>query len=371
MIKILHIVPTLGYGGISKVVLNYRESIDSSKFSFSFITHGEREDFHNELINQGSVIYYLKSIGKQGIWNYKKDLQKIVNENYFDIVHVHMSHLNGLFSYILHLNGVINIVTHAHTAKLPNKKHFIFLPILRYINNKYSTAQIACGHDAGRFCYKKYPFTVLNNSIDYSLFNENTIGENSLRNSLNLDSDSILIGHVGAFIRQKNHKFIVQYFKKISQILPNVYLILVGVGQLKERVMKSFDNETLQRVFFLGKRNDVYSIMKQLDIFILPSLFEGLPVVGIEAQTAGLNCIISKNVDKNIDIKLGLVTFLPIEKGVEKWVETTLDKINNPTKVSNGSIVNALRVNEFDITVTKNILENIYIKTSQREVNSK
>ena len=368
MIKILHIVPTLGYGGISKVILNYRDRIDQSKFNFSFLTHGSKEDFHEELVNQGAKIFYLKSIGKQGIFKYARNIKEIIKIDNFDIVHIHMSHLNGLFSYILHWNGVKNIITHEHSAKLPIKKHFLFLPILRYLNYKYSSRQIACGDDAGRFCYKKYPFIVINNGIDYNSYRISIIDKPNLRKSIGLADNSVLIGHVGAFIEQKNHKFIVEYFKVISKHLLDSYLVLVGDGPLKGKIMDSFDSETLKRVFFLGKRDDVYSIMKQLNIFILPSLFEGLPVVGIEAQAAGLNCLISDKVDKNVDINLGLITFLPIRNSYSEWVKITLQKIENPVSVSEKEIIQALDNNGYNLSTTKKILETIYIETVQTEV---
>jgi glycosyltransferase EpsF len=368
MIKILHIVPTLGYGGISKVILNYRDRIDQSKFNFSFLTHGSKEDFHEELVNQGAKIFYLKSIGKQGIFKYARNIKEIIKIDNFDIVHIHMSHLNGLFSYILHWNGVKNIITHAHSAKLPIKKHFLFLPILRYLNYKYSSRQIACGDDAGRFCYKKYPFIVINNGIDYNSYRISIIDKPNLRKSIGLADNSVLIGHVGASIEQKNHKFIVEYFKVISKHLLDSYLVLVGDGPLKGKIMDSFDSETLKRVFFLGKRDDVYSIMKQLNIFILPSLFEGLPVVGIEAQAAGLNCLISDKVDKNVDINLGLITFLPIRNSYSEWVKITLQKIENPVSVSEKEIIQALDNNGYNLSTTKKILETIYIETVQTEV---
>lgn len=362
MIKVLHVVPTLGYGGVAKVVCNYNEVINHSEFRFDFVTHGKEEDYHTELIAQGSKIYYFQTIGKVGKREYLEQISKQIELRQYDIVHIHVGDITGIYAGIYRQGGAKKIICHAHTTQAVSKTHKYFEWMLRRLAVKRADYCIACGEDAGRFCFGKGRYTVLKNSIDFEKFYYVPQEEiKSVRKELNLPEDKKIIGHVGFFSAPKNHTFLLEIFSELLRRYPDVILLLVGQGPDLERMkQKVLDLKIESNVIFCGIRKDVKVLMKIFDLFVLPSLHEGLPVVGIEAQTAGLNCILSDQIDAQVDIGCGEVVMLPIDQGTECWVESILNIFQNPSQISPLKIKKALKDSGYDIIETVDILADIY-----------
>lgn len=363
MTRILHIVPTLGYGGVAKFVLNYYEHMDRNQVVFDFITHGGVEDFHQDLLSSRSNIFYFKTIGKIGLKNYFYQLKEIIGNNSYDAIHIHEGHITGVVAFMCRKLGVKKVICHAHTAKCPNKKHKPFMPIFRFLARRYGDQLLACGKEAGKYCFGKANFTIMHNALDIQKFcSVDPERVNRLKMNYSINEDSLVIGHIGAFITQKNHRYILEIYKKILEKQSNSVLVLVGNGILKEEIQdKAVELGISENIKFMGIQQDIPTILNMFDVFILPSLFEGLPVVGIEAQAVGVPCFFSNTIDKTVDLGLGIVRFLPIiHENITDWATSILE--NERFRPSQEEISNSFRNNGYDARIEINKLLEIYTK---------
>lgn len=362
MVKILHVVPTLGYGGVAKVVTNYYEAIDHNRYHFDFVTHGGVEDYHESLINQGSKIFYFQTIGKLGARKYCQQIKKMISVAEYDIIHIHTGDITGVYAKCYHQCGAKKIICHAHTTRAVSKSHKIFETVFRKMALKYSDATMACGYEAGEYCFGKDHFVLLPNSIDYSAFND--VDEKTKKHLLeefNIPEERFIVGHIGHFSPPKNHFYLLDIAEAYIKVNPNVYFMLCGNGPRFEEVKQRIKAANMEKnIILTGIRNDVNALMQIFDAFVLPSLHEGLPVVGIEAQTAGLHCLLSDQIDHRVDIGCELCEFLPINDGVDVWVDA-LDRLcQNPEKKKGEVVLDALKKQGYDISSTRKILTEVY-----------
>lgn len=363
MINILQVVPVLSYGGIEKIIQNYYSAIDHNQFHFDYVSHGTFIDYNQQILDGGSQIFFLPTIGKVGFSVYKTQIKSNINLEDYDIVHIHTGDITGLYAKAYKKAGAKKIICHAHTAHYMSQLARIAKIYFKYLALKYSDFRLSCGILAGNYCFGKNNYTLLPNSIEYKKFLEvSDIEKNQLKSELSIPENSIILGHVGSFCRQKNHLFLIQVFNKLLQINSNYVLILVGDGPDIEKYKnyaKRFDIE--KSVYFLGNRNDVNVLMNIFDLFIFPSLYEGLPVVGVEAQASGTKCILSDEIDRTVDLGIGLVDFLPIHNGTDIWVKKIEESLYEKKKVpSEIEIVKAIIQNGYDSEISVDNLSNIY-----------
>ena len=364
MIRVLQIVPTLGYGGVAQFLLNYYRLMPKSDIKFDFVTHGGVEDFHAQLIEEGSTIYYVKPISQSGIITYIQTLGKIVSSGHYDIIHTHDGHMTGITSMICRLHFRGPIIAHAHTTLCPNPKHRPFMPIFRLMSRIWASKLLACGKEAGKYLFgKSAKFTVIHNAVPIERFqNIERANIEILREKYKINANELVIGHVGLFTTPKNHVFIIKMFSKLLEKRPNARLILVGGGNDMEKIIRLTQEKGIgSKVIFAGKQSDIPSYMNLFDVFILPSLFEGLPVVAVEAQASGLPCLLSNKIDHDVDAGLGLVSFLPIEdSNISDWV-SKLTHIERQ-KVEHEEIIRAFQKQGYDIaTSVDSLLKTYYI----------
>lgn len=362
MIKILHVVPTLGYGGVAKVVCNYNDVIDRNQYRFDFVTHGGVEDYHEELLHQGNRIYYFQTLGKLKRKRYVEQVRSQIKMKDYDIVHIHVGDVTGLYADIYKKCGAKKIICHAHTTRAVSKMHSYFEWALRRLAVQKADTCLACGVDAGNFCFGKGKFTVLQNSIDYDEFNNVSDSQiESIKKEFNIKAEDKVVGHVGAFTGQKNHSFLLKIFSDLAKQRKDIRLMLCGKGEdFQKMVQKSEELGIADKVIFCGVRNDIKVLMKVFDVFILPSLHEGLPVVGIEAQTAGVHCLFSDQIDHRVDIGCGLSEFLPIDQGTECWAKTISNHLDDCLEIEKEKIKVALRKSGYEIHDTVQVLKDIY-----------
>lgn len=364
-IKILHVVPAIYEGGVGSVVNNYYEKIDKSKFSFDIITHVKETNKKGNHLYDNSNVYYFKTLGEAGLYGYYKQIKLTLDCAEYDIIHIHTGHITGLYAAIFRICGAKKIILHAHASAAPNLNHTKYMPYFRALSRLFSNKLLSCGRLAGEFCFGRADFEIIKNGIDYTKFGNIDDNETlKLRQELGFNSSNIILGIVAAFIEVKNHKFLLQVFLELSKVKHNVKLILVGEGPLEKQCVEFVkENNLTEKVFFLGQRNDVYQLMKVFDVFLLPSLFEGLPVSGVEAQAAGTKCIFSDTIDNQLDLGIGLSAFLPIDKGSKPWVEY-LSSIDI-TKADKDVVKNALIANGYEINYSIKELEKIYLELSK------
>lgn len=361
MQKILHVISNLGYGGVEKAVFNYYEQLDHDKYCFDYVTHGPVMEYHCSLAAHGSKVYYFKSIGQVGTRKYKEQIKENIPIEEYDIIHIHVGHLTGVYAKIFKDLKAKKIICHAHTTKCVNKKHKLLMPLFRHLAVSYSDALIACGKDAGEFCFGTAKYTILPNGLNYDAYKSITRDDiDRLKAEFGVNDDTLLVGHVGRFSKQKNHSFLAEVIHSFVSENKKVKFILVGDGPDRETIEQTIKtNGDSEYVVFADVRNDVVALMKMFDVFVLPSLFEGLPVVGIEAQAAGTPCVFSDTIDKAACICGDYCEFVPIDKGIDLWVDA-IKRMRNCGRNNDSNIYSALCKNGYEISKTALKLEEIY-----------
>lgn len=295
-IRVLHIVPNMQAGGLETLIMNIYRNIDRTKVQFDFLVHYTGNYFYDDEIRSlGGRIYKLSVRDDNNFIKYLKDLDAFFKKHpEYKIVHGHMESLGQFYFKAAKKNGVPVRVAHSHNSATENtiKGKIKGLLLKRY--KVFATDYFACSQKAGEFMFANKKFTVLKNAIIVNNFIYNENERNRLRKELGIKG-KIVIGHAGRFCEQKNHKFLIDVFKKIADLENNAVLLLIGAGETFEKVKEQVCEYGLEeRVIFLGVRKDIASLYQAMDCFVFPSLFEGLGIVAIEAQCSGLPVVTNK-----------------------------------------------------------------------------
>ena len=363
MLRVLHSVSNMDRAGIETMLMNYYRHIDRTKIQFDFLCNKTKPGAYDDEIKKlGGNIYHSPGLNPLKFFKYKKFMLNLFKENPdIKIMHSHNGELAYQSLYGAYKYGIKTRICHAHNTKIePNLKKplkLLYKTQLKKVANYYW----GCGTDAVRFYFgekvvQDKNYMILHNAIEVDRFIYSEETRNKIRSELNLDG-KFVIGHVGRFMEQKNHEFILDLFKVIVNKEPNAILLLMGDGELEDRMkQKAKDLGISNNVRFLGNINNVNEMYQAMDVFILPSLFEGLPVVGIEAQAYGLKCIFSDKVTKEVKITDN-VEFLSLDKtSIEDWVDTILSYKNYARKNMKDKVVKA----GYSIEDEAKKLENIY-----------
>lgn len=289
--------------GITQVILNYYRVIDKSKIQFDFLSFEER--VHPKIVEEieklGGNIYFLPTFSLIQYRNFIKHLDSFfyMHGKDYNAVHSHCFQLSSIVFKYAKKNGINRCIAHSHSSKLSANyiKNIRNIIVSKSITS-YATDYFACSEQAGACLFgkcvvDKKKLFLMKNAIDCTKFEYDENTRQIIRRELLID-DKFVIGHVGRFSKEKNHMFLLKIFIEIRKIKDNAILLLIGEGDMIEKV-KNFvcKNNLSNSVFFLGRRTDVNVFMQGMDRFVLPSLFEGLGMVLIEAQVAGLPCFAS------------------------------------------------------------------------------
>lgn len=357
-IRILHIVTTMNRGGLETMLMNYYRHIDRSKVQFDFLVHRDFEaDYDQEVLSLGGQIYHLSKLNPISL-SYKKELDEFFNSHQeYKVVHSHLDCMSGTPLKEAKKSHVSYRIAHAHNS---NQTKDLKYPLkLFYKRNikKNANYLFSCGDEAGKWMFNTDNFKVLNNAIDAKDYTFNLNIRNNKRKEFGISDDSILVGHVGRFFPQKNHEFLIDIFNQFHKDHPNSYLMLVGEGELKTSIQDKVKTLGLENnVILTGLRSDVNDLLQAMDIFLFPSLYEGLPVSIIEAQAAGLPCLISDKVPIECK-KTDLVYQLNLEDTVNVWS----DKIYELSHITRRDTYEEIKQSGFDIVENAKWLENFYI----------
>ena len=197
----------------------------------------------------------------------------------------------------------------------------------KYVDVKIAPSDLAAKYTFGKKAYDSHEVNILHNAVDTSIFQYKESYRSKIRNELDIEKDAVVIGHVGRFYEQKNHIFLIKIFEEICKINKDALLLLVGDGPLEGSVREMIENRHLEnRVIFLGVRSDIDQILSAMDVFVLPSLYEGMPNVVIEAQATGLPVILSDTITQEVNIT-GLVDFCSLSEVESVWAKKVLSKI--------------------------------------------
>ncbi len=322
----MHVLGALNPGGIEIMVMNLYRNIDRSKIQFDFVVHTpERCYYEDEIEKLGGKVYRIPSFLGYNFNFYRKAWRAFFAEHSeFAWVHGHMGSSAAIYLEVAKLFG-IRTIAHSHgTTRIINVKEF-FYKVFSYPTRFVADQFFACSLDAGRDRYGKRvlvspKFQLVRNAFDIDSFKFSMDERDKTRAALGL-SDALIIGHVGRFDVAKNHPFILKVFREVVKMRPEARLVLVGDGDTRKSIEKMMNDMGLAAsIILLGTRHDIPQLLQAMDVFLFPSLLEGLGISLIEAQCSGLPCVTSTRVPEEVKIT-ELVEFLDLEKAPEVWAE--------------------------------------------------
>lgn len=357
MIRILQCVNIMDRAGLENMLMNYYRNIDRTKIQFDFLTHRpDKGAYDEEIESLGGKVYHAPRLYPQNYPRYFGWMKAFFDKHpEYKIVHSHIDAMSFFPLLAAKKAGVSFRIAHSHSSKLDKD---VKLPIkyvaLKLIPN-VSNIHFACGEMAGNFMFKKHDFTVIKNAIDISKFAFDDLERMDKRKKLGI-SDKYVIGHVGRYCYIKNQLFLLDIFERIKKIKPEAYLLLIGKGEDEPKIRKKISELGLDNsVLMLIDRSDVAQLYQAMDVFVMPSLFEGLPVVGVEAQANGLPCIFSNNVSNEI-LMTDNADSVELSDKIDVWVE----KIINAKRNDCESVQKQLRTKGYDVSIESLKLKEIY-----------
>ncbi|MGQ4665896.1 glycosyltransferase family 1 protein [Metabacillus halosaccharovorans] len=366
-IRILHVVVNMNRGGAETLIMNLYRNIDRSKVQFDFLTCKEGV-FDQEIKKLGGVVHRIPYVSDTGHFGYIKSLNHFFsNHNDYQIVHTHLNQMSGLVVREAKKHGIKYCITHSHNTagegSLLAKGYKWYSSLYIPSNSDYT---FACSEAAATWLFGSNTNHVklLNNGIEPETFSYSPEVRKMKRNELGIHDAQLVIGHIGRFTKQKNHQFLIEVFAKFVKTRPNSILLLCGDGVLRKEIESSVEELNIQEnVKFLGVRSDINHLLQAFDVFLFPSLHEGLPVTLIEAQAAGVPCLISNEITDEVDLGLGLIKYLNIHN-INSWV-SELGKIKSKHRELNNIKISQIRERGYDIKSTSSWLQDFYLSKSR------
>ncbi len=361
-IRVAEIVGKWCGGGVESVLMNYFRHIDRNKVQFDFICDSDSTDIpYEEIESLGGRVILCPPYQK--IFKYIKALKKIFKENNYQIVHSNINALSVFPLYAAKKAGVPVRIAHSHSTS--NKKEWkktLIKNILRPFSKKYATKYFACTEHAGRWLFGNKAFdlgkvVIINNGIDLNKYAFNEKVRKIKRKEIGLTDSDIVIGHIGRFMEQKNHDFLVDIFYELHKDNKNYKLMLLGQGPLQDKIKNKVGYLGINNdVYFLGQKTDAYDYYQAMDLFLFPSLYEGLGMVFVEAQCSGLPCIASTEVPKIAKVSKN-VHFIALNKPINAWTKIINESIGKERKADLDKIKSA----GYDIVTEAKKLEKEYL----------
>lgn len=339
--KILYVIPGINVcGGMESYAMNYLRHIDRTRYTIDFVTHDKgEENYASEIESLGGQVFVLPKFSLANISVIKKEIHQILSENKYEIIHCHMANA-GYFYFREAMKQNIKIrILHSHQSKAADKfTHAVRNYPLLWLAKLYATHFVACSRLAGDFLFGKESYTLINNAIEPASFFPSEEIRQEYRKKLEVEESTLLLGHVGRLCPQKNQKFLLEIFQYIVEFHPDSKLILIGEGEDEQLLREEATNLGISgRVIFQGVEREVAPFYQAMDVFCMPSLYEGLSVVAVEAQGSGLPCLFSTDISSETNLG-GNVEFLSLDSPASEWAKRilvlyNLDRIENPQEL--------------------------------------
>ncbi|SDO97416.1 Glycosyltransferase involved in cell wall bisynthesis [Selenomonas ruminantium] len=350
-IRVLQIIGIVCGGGVEAVIMNYYRNLDRSKIQFDFVVDGyDKTILDDEILSLGGKVYHVEPY-RRNIFRYMKQVYWIVKKENYDIVHVNMNTLSIFSLFPAWLAGAKIRILHNHSTAVKNEGvRSILKKVLRPLAPLFANRYAACSVLAGRWMYGEKRVNsggikIIRNAIDVNEYAYSSDLRKKYRTELGIADDILVIGHVGRFMFQKNHAFLLKIFNEVCKRSSKAMLLLVGEGELRMEMERCAARYGIaDRVRFLGLRRDVHQLYNAMDVFVLPSWYEGLPVVSVEAQANGLRSLFSTNVTAESGITRS-AEFYPLTEGADKWAEHILQGNNRRNENASAD----LRMSGFEI----------------------
>ncbi|MEI5907748.1 glycosyltransferase family 1 protein [Bacillus spongiae] len=361
-LRILHVVVNMNRGGAETLIMNLYRNIDRTKVQFDFLTCKEGV-FDQEIIKMGGKVYRVPYVTDVGHFGYVKALDTFFKQHTsYRVIHSHMDKMSGLVLKSAKKNHIPVRIAHSHSTQSEGR---IAPRLYKWIIGKQihsnATNLFACSRAAGSWLFgsKGRDVSVIKNGIECNKFSFSSNIRTQIRTNLKIGESTFVLGHVGRFSQPKNHLFLLNIFKEFTLSQPDSILVLAGDGPLKKVINEKVRELGLEnKVMLLGVRDDIPSLLQAFDLFVFPSLYEGLPLTLIEAQGAGLPCYISDTITSEVDMGMQLIHYISIEDE-KAWVQKLIHASQN--QIPRVSALAALIHNGYDIQKTAASTEKSYL----------
>lgn len=370
MVRVLNLITSLDRGGAETMIMNYYRHLDRDKVQFDFLVNRDQTGAYEEEIKDlGGRIYRMGPMYPTKFHKYKKDFRTFLrNHHGYTIIHSHLEERSYFPLRIAKEEGVPIRIAHAHNEYRGFDAKTIFRDYFRFRLPLYPTHKFACSLDAGRWLFgereiKQGKVIIIPNAIDSSQYSYSVDKRREMRTQLGFGEDALVIGNVGRLVPQKNQAFLIDAFKETIRVRPNSYLLIVGEGIEKGTLLDKAASFGLQdRLLLVGSVSNVQDYLQAMDVFVFPSLFEGLGMSLIEAQSMGLPSIASDRVPKDSDIT-GSVKFLSLEESPSTWAKEII-RLSGSNRHSDSAVL--LKSHGYDINTEANKLQDFYLSNSQK-----
>jgi glycosyltransferase involved in cell wall biosynthesis len=371
MIRVLHVLSSLNGGGVENLLLNYYKNMKKGDIKFDFIVQGNDKGLLEPIFEElNSKVYHIPS-KHDSLLNNLSSMKSIISNGNYDVVHAHQGVMSVFPLYYAYKAGVDIRIAHSHLAYI--KKSIFRRQIdnmLKVFLKKYSNYWFACSLDAGKSLWgeravKNNKVYIMKNAINIDKFTYNWENRSRKRKELKVE-DRFVIGSIGRFTYQKNHKYLIEIFNEVYKRESNTVLLLVGTGELENEIKEQVKKLGLKdAVKFLGVRTDVHEIMQAMDIFLLPSRYEGLGIVYVEAQASGLVTFASDKVVPSEAKSSELMHFVSLQRSPQYWANEILKyKYEYVRKDMSCEI----KKNGYDVKQEAQKLEDFYLQKTCRRV---
>lgn len=357
--KIIHFISGVRSGGVEQFLINYTKILNQNRNITEIIIYQHEPDrvCLEKLEGAGNKCIRIANKRTHPVKNLI-DTYRILKSEQPDIVHCHMSLLNFFPLFIAMFVGIKVRICHAHIS-MDNINSKILSTIFKKVNIVFANQLVACGVDAGKYMYQDRPFKVIKNAVDIKKYTVNLEMAQTVRDQLDIPIDAVVVGHIGRFVEQKNHKRLIKIFNEYWQRHHDSYLVLLGNGGLYKRVQSELASmECGNNVRFLGSQKDVVPYYSIMDIFLLPSLYEGLPVVTVEAQSAGIPVIESDTIDSDTKL-LPTTKMLDLGSSDQVWAHAIEVAVSTP-RIAEEKIEKIMVKKGFSIAEAANDLASYY-----------
>lgn len=360
-IRVLHILQRMEAGGTQALLMNIYRKIDRTKVQFDFlVVYKEKQFYDDEIEKMGGHVYKLSFREDLNLPKFQKDLAGFFAQHHeYKIVHCHAYTIGYFCLKAAKKAGIPVRIAHSHSNAAVHDVKLPLKLIMQKLFTIYSTDLFACSEEAGKFAFKGKKFGIVQNAIDSQKFIADANIREKIRKALRVES-KFVVGHVGRMQPEKNHDFLIDVFAEIKKKKSDAELILVGTGPLEEKVKSKVVEKGLSDcVHFLGNRKDMNRIYQAMDVFVFPSLFEGLGIVAIEAQAAGVPIVCSEGLPPETDIT-PIYRKLLLSDGAEKWANAALEMAQNQSAHTNMQkyVIDA----GFDMDATAKYMESYYLR---------
>ena len=360
-LRVLQVVTKMERGGLETFIMNMYRNIDRLRIQFDFLYHRNGcFAYDNEIKELGGRIYHVPQCNPFS-FRYIKMVNNFFLQHPYQVVHSHIDCMSALPLAAAKRHGVAVRIAHSHSSRQDKDFKYPLKLICKRFIRREATDLFACGVDAGRWMFNTDDFIVVNNAIDVDTYEFDYNRRICMRRELGISGDTLVVGHVGRFAPAKNHEFILDVFSEVVRLCSDSILILAGDGDLrlemehKAEVLGIADN-----VLFLGVRPDVPSLMQAMDVFLMPSVYEGLPLVLVEAQAAGLPCLISNSIPCDCNFKGSVLARKSLAESPSSWAAALVSMRVKDARRATG--VTVVREAGFDAKVEAGRLAGFYLE---------